>query len=64
MITANLLSSLQPFAQNAKRKRRKYLKNEPEQELEDYKLVEEFEGTCDDCNFEKEPPKCPICDGH
>lgn len=64
MISVNVIGSLGQISGTFKARRKKTLKVRPERELEDYKLVEEYEGSCEECELEKQPPKCPICDGH
>jgi hypothetical protein len=64
MISVNVMNSLSQMTNAIQARRKKTLKVRPEKELEDYKLVEEYEGSCDECDREKQPPKCPICDGH
>lgn len=63
MLNANVIYGLGQIVLTSTLKKKRKAKVKEERELKDYKLVEEYEGSCEECDREKAPPKCPICEG-
>lgn len=62
MLNANIIYSLGQIVLASAPKKKGKAKVKEERELEDYSLVEEYEGTCEECDKEKTSPNCPICE--
>lgn len=62
MVTTNVIYSLGQIVLTPPHGKNKPVRKREEKEMDDYKLVEEYEGSCEDCEKQKDPPKCPICE--
>jgi len=61
MVTTNLIYSFSQTVIDASRRKSKKAHVESKTDPDENLIIEEYEGSCEDCLEKTQEPKCPIC---
>lgn len=61
MIATNLIYSFSQTVNDSRKRKSKKIEAEEKTDPDENLIIEEYEGSCDDCLEKTQEPKCPIC---